>query len=142
MKIEIGKTYRDGWGNQHRVAGLTKVNAKWAWTIGGEWFRLSDGRKITYTDSQGHHPIPKATWHDLVVVDDSPLHVALKNADMLIKWVDEGAAVKTQVLEEISRVFLRAAREADAKDIKHPRIVAVAKRLQALVKDMVKGATK
>lgn len=139
MKIEIGKRYRDGWGHEHRVAGLTKDNAEWVWTIGGEWFRLSDGRKVTYTEKQGSHAMPKPTWHDLVVVDGSPLHVALKNADMLIKWIDEGAAVETQVLEEISRVFLRASREATAEDIKHPRILSVAKRLQLLAKDMVRG---
>lgn len=73
--IEIGKTYKDGWGAEHRVAGLVASNPEWVWTIGGFWFRKSDGRKIAYTlvDSskpdgiRRHAPASRATHWDLVI---------------------------------------------------------------------------
>lgn len=63
--IEIGKTYVDGWGSSHRIAGITKDYPEWGWSIGGFWFRISDGRKITYTKDGGHHPISKPSAWDL-----------------------------------------------------------------------------
>lgn len=46
--IAIGKTYTDGWGKEHRVAGIVPAHPEWVWAIGGFWFRQSDGRKIVY----------------------------------------------------------------------------------------------
>ncbi len=72
MTIEIGKTYRDGWGKEHRVAGVVTLHPEWVWTIGGFWFRQSDGRKISYlpkkgtTDGYTHAPSERQTHWDLV----------------------------------------------------------------------------
>ncbi len=46
--LEIGKKYKDGWGAEQEVAGLTKVNPDWIWTIQGNWYRQSDGRCVRY----------------------------------------------------------------------------------------------
>jgi len=46
--LEIGKKYTDGWGSIHEVGGVTKANPDWVWTIQGNWYRQSDGRRIAY----------------------------------------------------------------------------------------------
>lgn len=54
--LEIGKTYTDGWGVSHTVGGITKVNPDWVWTIQGNWYRKSDGRRVGYVLSDPTKP--------------------------------------------------------------------------------------
>ena len=71
--LEIGKKYKDGWGIVQTIGGPTKVNPEWVWTIQGEWYRQSDGRKITYLlvdaskpgGARRHAPAKAATYWDL-----------------------------------------------------------------------------
>jgi hypothetical protein len=55
--IEIGKKYADGWGAEHTVGGVVKVNPEWVWTIQGNWYRQADGRRVMYV-------LIDATRHD------------------------------------------------------------------------------
>lgn len=68
MKVEIGEEYLDGWGSRFRVMGLTADNKKWVWTLQGNWYRQSDGRKITCYEQAGNVPMEKPTLFDLVAV--------------------------------------------------------------------------
>lgn len=63
--LRDGVEYVDGWGNSHCVMGPTKVNPEWVWTLGGFWFRRSDGRKINYSASRGSYPQDTASNWDL-----------------------------------------------------------------------------
>lgn len=48
MGLETGKKYKDGWGAEQTVGGVTAVNPDWVWTIQGNWYRQSDGRYVGY----------------------------------------------------------------------------------------------
>jgi len=68
--LEIGKQYKDGWGVVQTIGGITKVNPDWVWTIQGEWYRQSDGRKIDYPlvdktrpDGARRHAVAKKATH-------------------------------------------------------------------------------
>lgn len=73
--LEIGKTYVDGWGAERRVMGPTRVSPDWVWTLQGDWYRQSDGRKIGYvlmdkTKPDGprrHEPMAKPSMWDLKI---------------------------------------------------------------------------
>lgn len=68
--LEIGEAYKDGWGKEHTVAGIVKIHPEWVWTIGGFWFRQSDGRKISYNPKNGTHaPAERPSNWDLKVVE-------------------------------------------------------------------------
>lgn len=65
MKVEIGKTYRDGGGDEHYVAGFAVKSRAYrgdpntayyddvVWTHGGNWF---------YTDGRRHDRPASAHW--------------------------------------------------------------------------------
>ena len=55
-KLEVGKKYTDGWGVTQTIGGVVKDHPEWVWSIQGNWYRESDGRKIAYLliDRKGH----------------------------------------------------------------------------------------
>lgn len=63
--LEIGKRYKTGWGKIEEVAGPTKSNPEWVWTLQGNWFRQSDGRAIRYDQVRGHEPVDHPSNRDL-----------------------------------------------------------------------------
>lgn len=73
--LEIGKDYRDGWGVTSTVGGVVTMHPDWVWTIQGNWYRQSDGRKISYSPvdktrpdgPRRHVPFEKASKWDLEV---------------------------------------------------------------------------
>lgn len=48
VTVEVGKTYTDGWGVDHAIAGETALNPDWVFSIQGSWFRKTDGRYIAF----------------------------------------------------------------------------------------------
>lgn len=48
MKLEDGKTYRNGRGREETVGGTTQHYADWVWTIQGNWYVRATGRAVGY----------------------------------------------------------------------------------------------
>lgn len=73
--LVIGKKYEDGWGVVQEIGGVVRENPEWVWTIQGNWFRQSDGRKIGYVlidvdrpdGSRRHMPAAKPSNWDLKI---------------------------------------------------------------------------
>lgn len=57
MKIEIGTTYKNGWGNEREIRGLAKCEPidgeRVFWALSGDWYTES-GRAVSYDKHAGH----------------------------------------------------------------------------------------
>lgn len=48
MKLQIGRTYRDGRGRTHQVQGPTREHPHWVWALSGFWYEQATGHRIDY----------------------------------------------------------------------------------------------
>jgi hypothetical protein len=44
MPLDIGKTYRNGWGDTHKIMGHVRHDDTLVWSLQGNHYRQSDGR--------------------------------------------------------------------------------------------------
>jgi hypothetical protein len=66
MMLEDGRTYRNGWGDRHTIAGTCKEHPEWCYTNGGEWFVRATGQALRYNDRTGtHYAAAENTWYTL-----------------------------------------------------------------------------
>jgi hypothetical protein len=85
--LEIGKSYRDGWGSIFVISGLITDYPEWVWSIQGAWFRKSDGRYINFSRlKNSHFANPKRTHWDLHACKNSdPLPIERPQDRKLVK---------------------------------------------------------
>jgi hypothetical protein len=44
MKLEVGKTYKDGKGQHHTIGGVVEADKSLVWSHSGNWFCATTGR--------------------------------------------------------------------------------------------------
>jgi hypothetical protein len=52
MPLEIGKTYKNGWGDTHTIMGHVRHDQTLVWSLQGNHYRQSDGRYAPYGKPQ------------------------------------------------------------------------------------------
>lgn len=64
VTLEIGKRYVRGDGVTETIGGVTKDHAEWVWTISGNWYEQSTGRRVSYGES-GSYLMPLGNWRNI-----------------------------------------------------------------------------
>lgn len=65
VNLEIGATYVNGYGEQHRIMGPTKHHPEYVWSLRGDWFVRETGQYVYLDLKTGKYETRGTTWRDL-----------------------------------------------------------------------------